>query len=158
MTARLRSIAGGDRVVAACSSAAAARGCRRRARRRYPAPSARSGDSLYITSGTTRAAADGRATALAARPVLDPRDSVLRRREAAASDGRPPAAIQAGRPPRPDYPLLYPLLDLTTTLDPVFNIAYRFGSIFLAEPYPGGAGRPDLAITLLEKGLARSTR
>src|SRR5262249_6230127 len=47
----------------------------------------------------------------------------------------------------------YPLLDLTTSLDPSFNIAYRFGSIFLAEPYPGGAGRPDLAIALLEKGL-----
>jgi hypothetical protein len=51
------------------------------------------------------------------------------------------------------YPLLYPLLDLTTSLDPRFNIAYRFGAIFLAEPYPGGAGRPDLALTLLEKGL-----
>jgi hypothetical protein len=51
------------------------------------------------------------------------------------------------------YPLLHPLLDLTTTLDPRFNIAYRFGAIFLAEPYPGGAGRPDLAIALLEKGL-----
>jgi TPR repeat protein len=32
------------------------------------------------------------------------------------------------------------------------NIAYRFGSIFLAEPFPGGAGRPDLAIELLQKG------
>lgn len=52
-----------------------------------------------------------------------------------------------------DYPLLFPLLDLTTTLDPHFNIAYRFGSLFLAEPRPGGAGRPDLAIKLLEKGI-----
>ena len=51
------------------------------------------------------------------------------------------------------YPLLYPLLDITTTLDPRFNIAYRFGAIYLAEPYPRGAGRPDLAIALLEKGL-----
>jgi hypothetical protein len=51
------------------------------------------------------------------------------------------------------YELLYPMLDLTTTLDPLFNVAYRFGAIFLAEPYPGGAGRPDLAIALLEKGL-----
>src|SRR5207248_2981851 len=34
-----------------------------------------------------------------------------------------------------------------------FNIAYRFGAIFLAEPYPGGPGRPDLAIELLQKGL-----
>ena len=38
--------------------------------------------------------------------------------------------------------------------DPQFNTAYRFGAIFLAEPYPGGAGRPDLAIALLQKGLA----
>lgn len=51
------------------------------------------------------------------------------------------------------FPLLYPLLDITTTLDPAFNIAYRFGSIFLAEAYPRGAGRPDQAIALLEKGL-----
>jgi len=51
------------------------------------------------------------------------------------------------------YALLAPLLDLTTTLDPHFNIAYRFGAIFLAEPVPAGAGRPDLAIALLEKGL-----
>ena len=51
------------------------------------------------------------------------------------------------------YDLLYPLLDLTTSLDPRFDIAYRFGAIFLAEDYPGGAGRPDLAIALLEKGL-----
>ena len=55
--------------------------------------------------------------------------------------------------PDTDYHLLYPLLDLTTTLDPRFNIAYRFGSIFLAETYPGGPGRPDLAVALLEKGL-----
>ncbi len=52
------------------------------------------------------------------------------------------------------YELLYPLLDITTTLDPYFNIAYRFGAIFLSEPYPGGAGRPDLAVALLRKGIA----
>jgi hypothetical protein len=52
------------------------------------------------------------------------------------------------------YALLYPLLDLTTTLDPYFTIAYRFGAIFLGEAYPGGPGRPDLAIALLRKGLA----
>jgi len=60
----------------------------------------------------------------------------------------------SGDTPRPNrYELLYPLLDLTTTLDPRFHIAYRFGAIFLAEPYPGGPARPDLAIALLEKGL-----
>jgi tetratricopeptide (TPR) repeat protein len=52
------------------------------------------------------------------------------------------------------FDLLYPLLDLTTTLDPRFNIAYRFGAIFLAEERPGGAGRPDQAIALLKKGIA----
>jgi hypothetical protein len=52
------------------------------------------------------------------------------------------------------YALLYPLLDLATTLDPYFSIAYRFGAIFLGEPYPGGPGRPDLAVALLRKGIA----
>ncbi len=51
------------------------------------------------------------------------------------------------------YDLLYPLLDLTTSLDPRFDLAYRFGAIFLAEDPPAGAGRPDQAIALLEKGL-----
>lgn len=52
------------------------------------------------------------------------------------------------------FALLQPLLDLTTTLDPKFNLAYRFGSIFLAMEPPDGPGRPDEAIALLEKGLA----
>ncbi|OFW14985.1 MAG: hypothetical protein A3H29_03275 [Acidobacteria bacterium RIFCSPLOWO2_02_FULL_67_21] len=51
------------------------------------------------------------------------------------------------------YELLYPLLDLTTTLEPRFNVAYLFGSLFLAESPPGGPGRPDLAIALLDRGL-----
>lgn len=63
----------------------------------------------------------------------------------------PPPALAA--PTSSEYASLYPLLDITTTLDPMFNIAYRFGSVFLAEPYPGGPGRPDLAVALLEKGL-----
>lgn len=53
---------------------------------------------------------------------------------------------------------LFPLLDLVTSLDPHFRIAYRFGAIFLAEPSPGGAGRPDLAIQLLQKGIAADPR
>jgi len=52
------------------------------------------------------------------------------------------------------YQLLYPLLDLTTTLDPYFNVAYRFGAIFLSEGFPGGPGRPDQAVALLRKGLS----
>ena len=56
------------------------------------------------------------------------------------------------------YDLLYPLLDLTTSLDPSFDLAYRFGAVFLAEPYPAGPGRVDLAIALLEKGLRAQPR
>jgi tetratricopeptide (TPR) repeat protein len=52
------------------------------------------------------------------------------------------------------YDLLHPLLDLTTSLDPRFMIAYRFGAFFLSERAPGGADRPDLAIRLLEKAIA----
>lgn len=55
--------------------------------------------------------------------------------------------------PNRNYDQLYPLLDIATSLDPRFNIAYRFGAIFLSEPFPGGAGRPDQAIALLEKGF-----
>jgi len=54
----------------------------------------------------------------------------------------------------PEYGSLNAFLDLTTSLDPLFNIAYRFGAIFLSEPPPAGPGRSDLAIRLLNKGLA----
>jgi hypothetical protein len=56
--------------------------------------------------------------------------------------------------PSRDFVLLDPLLDLTTTLDPHFNIAYRFGAIFLSVEPPNGPSRPDLALKLLDKGLA----
>ena len=63
----------------------------------------------------------------------------------------PPPALAAKAPVT--FDLLYPLLDIATTLDPRFNIAYRFGAIFLSETYPHGPGRPDQAVELLEKGL-----
>jgi tetratricopeptide (TPR) repeat protein len=50
------------------------------------------------------------------------------------------------------YPLLYPLLDMTTTLDPNFDVAARLGAIYLSEGYPGGPGRIDQALALLQKG------
>ena len=53
-----------------------------------------------------------------------------------------------------DYAPLHPLLDAATTLDPRFDAAYRLGAVFLAEPPPGGPGRPDLAVALLRKGMA----
>jgi tetratricopeptide (TPR) repeat protein len=49
--------------------------------------------------------------------------------------------------------LLWPLLDITTTLDPNLVIAYRFGAMFLSPAAPGGAGRPDLAVQLIERGI-----
>ncbi len=58
-----------------------------------------------------------------------------------------------GMTPGRRYQLLYPLLDATTSLDPYFSVAYRFGAFFLADAYPSGAGRPDQAIALLKKGL-----
>src|SRR5215813_5072450 len=48
---------------------------------------------------------------------------------------------------------LWPLLDLATTLDPNLLPAYRFGSMFLAESRPVGAGRPDLAVELIQRGI-----
>jgi hypothetical protein len=49
--------------------------------------------------------------------------------------------------------LLWPLLDITTTLDPHLIVAYRFGSTFLSDAPPRGAGRPDQAVVLLERGM-----
>ena len=63
---------------------------------------------------------------------------------------------QLDRDKPPNYDQLYPMLDLVTTLDPRFNIAYRFGAIFLAEAYPAGPGRPDQAIALLQRGIDRT--
>jgi hypothetical protein len=56
--------------------------------------------------------------------------------------------------PEATFELLAPLLDITTTLDPKLMIAYRFGAIFLSEPAPAGAGRADLAVDLVKKGIA----
>ena len=108
-------------------------------------------DAIYLTSGTTVRRLAAGYTALAAdlywiRAVQYFGGERLRMFD--------PAAAAGGTPPSDGYAQLYPLLNLTTTLDPRFNIAYRFGALFLAETSPGGPGRPDLAIALLEKGLA----
>ena len=51
------------------------------------------------------------------------------------------------------YDLLYPLLNITTDLDPQLIAAYQDGSIFLSQQPPWGAGQPDKAVALLEKGV-----
>jgi hypothetical protein len=52
------------------------------------------------------------------------------------------------------FELLWPLLDVTTSLDPKLMIAYRFGAIFLSERAPMGADRADLAVELVKRGVA----
>lgn len=113
------------------------------------APRSTSEESIYLTSGSALRGLTKGYNTLAAdlywiRTLQHYGGTRLRLSRA---QGDQTASTEAG------YPLLYPLLDVTTTLDPRFNIAYRFGAIFLAEAEPGGAGRPDLAIALLEKGL-----
>ncbi len=51
------------------------------------------------------------------------------------------------------YELLDPLLDITTALDPHLIVAYQFGSVFLAQDPPAGAGQPDRAVALVERGI-----
>jgi hypothetical protein len=112
--------------------------------KRYPPPPATE-ESIYLTSGRMVRYLTAGYQALAADVYW------IRAIQYYGSN-----KLKANQDPAPSsnqYALLYPLLDLTTTLDPRFNIAYRFGAIFLAEAPPGGAGRPDLAIALLEKGL-----
>src|SRR3984893_226834 len=52
-----------------------------------------------------------------------------------------------------DFKLLWPLLDVTSQLDPYLMPVYHSGSTFLSDAPPRGAGRPDLAVELLERGL-----
>ena len=52
-----------------------------------------------------------------------------------------------------NYALLAPLLEITTDLDPNLTVAYDTGSIFLSQRSPEGAGQPDKAVALIEKGI-----
>jgi hypothetical protein len=54
------------------------------------------------------------------------------------------------------YKLLKPLLDITTTLDPHLIPAYEFGSVFLAQHPPEGAGDPAAAVELVKKGIRQN--
>jgi hypothetical protein len=67
------------------------------------------------------------------------------------------AQQESGAAPTANFPQLYSLLDLVTSLDPHFKVAYRFGAIFLADTYPTGPGRPDLAVALLQRGVDRDS-
>src|ERR1039458_2546524 len=52
-----------------------------------------------------------------------------------------------------EFALLGTLLDMATDFDPHLLIAYRFGSLVVAGKPPGGAGGPQRAIYLLERGI-----
>lgn len=52
-----------------------------------------------------------------------------------------------------DFESLWPLLNVATTLDPQLLPAYRFGAMFLSDAIPQGAGRPDQAIQLIQRGM-----
>ena len=109
--------------------------------RAYPREDQVSATLLYVRSGDAL-----RRLALEYRPVVA--DVYWIRAIQHYGGGR---LVGAGG--RSRYELLQPLLDISTSLDPYFRIAYRFGAIFLSEPYPGGPGRPDQAIALLKKGI-----
>lgn len=55
-----------------------------------------------------------------------------------------------------NYKLLKPLLEITTTLDPHLLPAYEFGSIFLAQSPPEGAGDPAAAADLVRRGIQQN--
>lgn len=52
-----------------------------------------------------------------------------------------------------EYKSLAPLLDITTTLDPKLVVAYEWGSTFLDQPPPSGAGDDNAAGALIRKGI-----
>jgi hypothetical protein len=56
------------------------------------------------------------------------------------------------------FEVLEPLIDITVTLDPRFEIAYRYGATFLSEPWPVGAGRPEQGVKVLERGARANPR
>jgi len=55
------------------------------------------------------------------------------------------------------YELLWPLLNITTQLDPHLVPAYRFGATFLSQKPPHGAGDPAKAIQLAEYGIQNNS-
>ena len=141
-------------VVASIALLAAAVKLQAARERAYPPSPLAAEDAVYLQSGRAVRRLSGAYNALAADAywvrAIQYYGGTKRRLAGEAKRPEPPPMLAA---PTGDYAYLFPLLDVTTDLDPRFNIAYRFGSVFLAEPYPGGPGRPDLAIKLLEKGL-----
>jgi len=123
--------------------------------RAYPTPEVAE-DAVYLTSGIAVRRLTGAYNALAADVywirAIQYYGGAKRRLAGQPVGPEPPSMLAAVE--TKEYSQLYTLLDITTSLDPSFTIAYRFGAVFLAEAYPAGAGRVDLAVKLLEKGTA----
>jgi tetratricopeptide (TPR) repeat protein len=121
----------------------------------FPAPPPGQ-DTVYITSGTAvrrlSVAFTGVAADLYWIRAIQYYGGTKRRLAERPQGPAPPPMLAVAE--SDEFSQLYALLDITTTLDPLFDIAYRFGAVFLAEAYPSGAGRVDLAVKLLEKGIA----
>jgi hypothetical protein len=141
-------------VLVALSLLAGAVQLQARRERLFP-PSSGDADAMYLRSATAVRRLSGAYTPLAADGywirALQYYGGMKLRLQEQAWIPEPPPMLAA--PTSADYSLLYPMLDLATSLDPRFTIAYRFGAVFLAEAPPRGAGRPDLAVALLEKGI-----
>ena len=54
------------------------------------------------------------------------------------------------------YRLLGPILKITSVLDPHLRITYEYGSIFLAQKAPNGAGDPHGAVELVKYGIQQN--
>ena len=52
-----------------------------------------------------------------------------------------------------DFSLLSSYINTAVELDPQLVVAYYVGAFFLSTPSPSGAGRPDLAVNLLQRGI-----
>src|SRR5947207_8537740 len=122
--------------------------------RQYPAPPVDE-DAVYVTSGSALRRLSGAYNVLAADVywirAIQYYGAAKRRLAGQPLAPEPPPMLAAVE--STEYSQLYTLLDITTTLDPLFDIAYRFGSVFLAESYPAGAGRIAFAVKLLDKGF-----
>src|SRR5712671_3968796 len=96
--------------------------------RAYPAPPVDE-DAVYITSGSALRRLSGAYNALAAdlywiRAIQYYGGAKRRLAERPPGPEPPPSLVAVDSP---EYNQLYALLDITTTLDPRFDIAYRFG-------------------------------
>src|SRR5207253_469415 len=115
--------------------------------RAYPTPEVVE-DAVYVTSGSAVRRLTSAYNALAADVywirTIQYYGGTKRRLAAQPVRLEPPPMLVAVE--TNEYGQLYTLLDITTSLDRSFTIAYRFGAVFLAEAYPAGAGRVDLAV------------